>query len=164
MLDYRARYLSTTGVFYTPNDETARNSMEKSFAILTNNEEFSSLPVEILGRKISIVKEADDTIWFEFDKLCAVPRSQQDYLEIAAKYKTVFISNITPISSHANDRINLFIRMIDIFYDYHTKVIISSAVGIADIYREGNMLTDYKRTHSRLLEMQSAAYLAKTEL
>lgn len=163
-LDYRARYLKTTGVFYSPNDEASRNSMEKSFAILSNNEEFSLKPIEIHGRKIQIIKEADDVIWFEFDKICGVPRSQQDYLAIAAQYKTVFISNVAPISSHATDRINLFIRMIDIFYDYHTKVIISSAVDVVDIYREGNMLSDYKRTHSRLLEMQSDAYLARTEV
>lgn len=154
-LDYRARYLSTTCVFYIPNDEASRLGMEQAFSILTNHEEFSSEPIEICGRKIEIIKEAEDTIWFEFDKLCAIPRNQEDYLAIAAKYKTVLISNIIPLSAHANDRINLFIRMIDIFYDAHTKVIISSAVNIADIYTEGNMLADYKRTHSRLLEMQS---------
>lgn len=160
-LDYRAKFLSTTGVFYTPNDNVAKDSMEKSFSILTNNEDYSMQPIMICGREIQIVKEAEDTIWFEFDKLCSIPRSQQDYLAIAAQYKTVLISNVLPIAEHANDRINLFIRMIDVFYDAHIKVIISSSVPIKDIYRDGKMLMDFKRTHSRLLEMQSDTYLAR---
>ena len=51
--------------------------------------------------------------------------------------------------------------MIDIFYDAHVKLIFSSAVPIADIYHEGIMAADFKRTHSRLQEMQSENWLAK---
>jgi len=158
-LDYRANYLRQSGVFYSPNDAAAHHNMEKSFLILSNDEEWTAYPIEVCGRNIEIIKKTDDVIWFEFDKLCAVPRSQQDYLAIAAQYKTVFISNITAIPLHANNKINLFIRMIDIFYDNRTRVIVSSAVSIPDIYREGNMVSDFKRTHSRLLEMQSYAYI-----
>ena len=97
------------------------------------------------------------------DKICAVPRSQQDYMAIAEQYKQ-FLSVIFIPSHHMQmTGLNLFIRMIDVFYDYHVRVIISSAVPINEIYREGNMASDFKRTHSRLLEMQSDAYLARTE-
>jgi cell division protein ZapE len=158
-MDYRANYLRRAGVFHTPNDAAARESMEKSFAMLTHHEEANASPIEICGRMIPIIKQADDVIWFDFDVLCNVPRSQQDYLALAEQYKTVFISHVAAIPLHANDRINLFIRMIDVFYDAHVRVIISSAVPADEIYREGSMASDFKRTHSRLLEMQSEEYL-----
>jgi cell division protein ZapE len=161
--DYRANYLKRTGVFFTPDDVVAKESMEKTFAMLTHHEEVNSQPIEIYGRFISIIKQAEEVIWFDFNTLCAVPRSQQDYLVIAERYKTVFISHLSAIPAHANDRINLFIRMIDVFYDAHVRIIISSSVPLNDLYREGNMVNDFKRTHSRLLEMQSDAYLTKTD-
>lgn len=157
-IDYRVRHLRSAGVFYMPNDEAARRNMEKSFSVLTNGIEADNQPIELCGRFIQIVKQAGDTIWFEFNKICAVPRSQQDYLAIAEIYKTVFISNIPHITSDQNNAINLFIRMVDVFYDQRVKLIISAEVIIDDIYNEGYMATDFKRTRSRLCEMQTEQY------
>src|SRR5204862_3900231 len=102
------------GVFYTPLDETAEENMAKSFQLLTENLPISTTPILICHRLIPIVKQADRTIWFEFNVICNVPRSQRDYLEIAEKYQTVFISNIPQILATEKNTINLFIRMIDI--------------------------------------------------
>lgn len=159
--DYRANYLSGAGVFYLANDETANIKMQETFLILSNNEKANTGSVEICERLIPVIREANETIWFDFDKICTPPRSQRDYLEIASKYKTVFISNVTPIPAHANDRINLLIRMIDVFYDAHIRLILSSSHPLSEIYPEGYMAEDFRRTRSRLLEMQSEEYLAR---
>ncbi|MBX3709105.1 MAG: AFG1 family ATPase [Gammaproteobacteria bacterium] len=153
--DYRSRIVKNTGVFFTPNDTLATERMESNFSILSNGALVKNNPIKILGRSIQIVKQAGDAIWFNFDAICTVPRSQQDYLEIARKYNTIFISNIPTIPPEAKNQINLFIRMIDIFYDSRKRLVISSEVAIDEIYQRGDFYSDFIRTRSRLLEMQS---------
>lgn len=156
--DYRLRHLKDAGVFYTPNDEIATENMEKSFNALTNGMVENADPIEIYGRTICIKKQAGNTIWFDFDAICAVPRSQHDYLAIAQKYDTVFISDVPFIHSQAKDRIALFIRMIDVFYDARVRLVLSAETLAENIYSHGHMMFEFKRTLSRLLEMQSEAY------
>lgn len=162
-IDYRLQHLKNTAAFFTPNDSHAKNKMEEIFSMLTDTEEVSYLPVNINDRSIAIVKEAHDIIWFNFNVLCFAPRSQHDYLVIAEKYSTVLVSDVTQISADEKNLIALFIRMIDIFYDMHVRLIFSAEVSIEQIYTEGYLLTDFKRTRSRLIEMQSEKYLISRE-
>lgn len=159
-IDYRLRYLQAAGVFYMPSDDVAHQKMETSFATLTQGQDISYDPLLIHGRSIIVEKQTDDVVWFDFDVICSVPRSQLDYLSIADQFKIIFLSNIPSIPSHAKDRISLFIRLIDVLYDARIRLIFSSAVSIPDIYKEGYLLNDFMRTRSRLLEMQSEAYYA----
>ncbi|SRR5579883_248881 len=157
--DYRLRHLSAAGVFYTPNDDLAQEEMEKCFAALTDGELMSVTPIEINNRSITIKKQAGGVIWFDFNNICNVPRSQHDYLVIAQQYHTVFISDVPVISS--KNIISLFIRLIDVLYDARIRVVISSAAAVEEIYSQGDMMVEYIRTRSRLLEMQSEAYFSK---
>jgi len=158
--DYRMRHLKEAGVFYTPLNDAARNNMEKSFNALTQGREIKTGVVIINGREIPIHKRAGDVIWFEFSALCTVPRSQNDYLEIAQQYRTVFISNVPVISEKEKDMICLFISMVDVFYDARVKLVISAEEPIDQLYNRGYMILEYTRTHSRLAEMQSSDYFA----
>lgn len=162
-IDYRLRHLKEAGVFYTPLDETAQKNMEKSFDVLSLGKKIITDPIEICGRLIPIKKRTEDIIWFEFDVICRVPRSQKDYLEIAKKYRTVFISDIPLIESNAKDMICLFISLVDVFYDAGVRLVISAAEPVEQIYNRGYMILEYTRTHSRLLEMQSMDYFAGEE-
>lgn len=158
--DYRLLHAKNSGFFYTPNNEAAIQKMEVHFRHYAQGLPVSCHPVEICGRMIPINKQAGEVIWFDFDKLCAVPRSQHDYLEIAHRYTTVFISNIPKISS--NNIINLFIRLVDVFYDSRIRLIFSAAFPINEIYTQGYMLADYARVRSRLQEMQAENYLVRS--
>jgi cell division protein ZapE len=163
-IDYRLRHLKEAGVFYTPLDESAKENMEKTFLVLSDGKPASTDPIEIYGRKIQIKKQAGDIIWFKFSEICSVPRSQKDYLNIAEKYKTVFISDIPVIEPNAKDKICLFISMVDVFYDAGVRLVISSAEPVSEIYSKGYMISEFTRTNSRLLEMQSLDYFAGEEL
>ncbi|TAK75386.1 MAG: cell division protein ZapE [Gammaproteobacteria bacterium] len=158
-IDYRLRHLRRAGVFYRSQDELAQEKMEKSFAILANGEVIPENTVEINGRSIVVKKQANDVIWFDFNSICNIPRSQHDYLAIAKKYHTVFISDVPMISAKEKDIISLFIRLVDVLYDARVRVVMSSVELVEKIYQEGHMIFDYARTRSRLLEMQSEAYL-----
>lgn len=157
-IDYRLRHLKEAGVFYTPLDQTAQRNMEKSFALLSPGKQIEETPILIYGRPIKVKKRTHDIIWFDFVDICNVPRSQKDYLAIAEQYRIVFISNIPVFSAHAKDIICLFISLVDVFYDARVKLVISAAEPIAQLYNQYYAMSDYRRTHSRLLEMQSTDY------
>ncbi len=162
-VDYRLRHLKEAGVFYTPLGKTADENMEKTFNILSVDSPVSKSPVLINDRWIKVKKESGDNIWFDFKEICTVPRSQNDYLVIAAKYRTVFISDIPLISPEEKDTICLFVCLVDVLYDARVKLVISAAEPVAEIYSRGFMVLEYTRTHSRLLEMQSTDYFMGEE-
>lgn len=157
-IDYRLRHLKDAGVFHAPNNDETHATMEKSFSILAQGKISDNHPIEICGRLIPIKKQANNIVWFDFNVICGVPRSQLDYLAIAEKYKTVFISGIPVIPPNARDTISLFIRLVDVFYDMRVRLVCSAATSVSEIYSEGYMLSDYTRTRSRLSEMQSEDY------
>lgn len=160
-VDYRLRHLKHVGVFYIPNDETAQDNMEKSFALLSNNESVHSEAIELFGREIPIIKQAGSIIWFDFKVICGVPRSQEDYLALAKKYSTIFVSDVPILSPQARDKISLFIKLVDVLYDARVRLVLSAEAGLDKIYSQGRLHFEYTRTHSRLLEMQSEDYFLK---
>lgn len=162
-VDYRLRHLQEAGVFYTPLGKTADDNMEKTFNILAKGQSFLTGSVLINDRPIKVKKQTDDLIWFDFKDICTVPRSQNDYLVIAEKYQTVFISDIPIIPPEEKDTICLFVCLIDVLYDARIKLVISAAEPVAEIYSKGFMVLEYTRTHSRLLEMQSKDYFMGEE-
>jgi cell division protein ZapE len=52
-----------------------------------------------------------------------------------------------------------FIWLIDVLYDHKIKLIISAEVPAADLYTAGQITSEFSRTVSRLIEMQSRDYL-----
>jgi cell division protein ZapE len=158
-VDYRLRHLRQAGIFYIPNDDIALIKMEKNFAVLAkNNAIIKTEPIEVCHRKIAIKKAAEDIVWFDFNIICSIPRSQHDYLEIAKRYKTVFISDIPIIPERRNDQISLFIRLVDVFYDAKVRLVLSAEARIENLYTSGKLTFEFARTCSRLIEMQSEEY------
>jgi cell division protein ZapE len=159
-VDYRLRHLQQAGVFYTPLNKFAAQSMETTFDNLTRGKTISKTPVIINERPIKIYKQAGDVIWFDFKDICTVPRSQHDYLTISKLYRTVLISDIPVIKENERDTICLFISLVDVLYDARVRIVISAAEPVDQLYNRGYMIMEYTRTNSRLLEMQSLDYFA----
>ena len=158
--DYRLRHLQEAGVFYTPLGPAADEKMQKTFEVLTVGAPIETSPITVHGRLIKITKQAKGVIWFDFKEICSIPRSQHDYLEIASRYKTVFVSDIPVIPENACDTIRLFINLIDVIYDARVKLVISAAESVPELYARGSMILEYARTNSRLIEMQSHDYFS----
>ncbi len=114
--------------------------------------------VSIQQRTIPFIRRAGKAIWFEFDVICNLPRSQLDYLEIVAQFDTIFLSHLPAIGENDSARAVLFIRFVDVLYDAGIRLIVLAEVPLEMIYLKGPMLNMFERTLSRLREMQSADY------
>ena len=158
--DFRLRALVQAEIYHYPLDAEALSSLQGSFVALAAApiEEGGSLRIE--GRDIKTQKLSVGMVWFDFADLCEGPRSQNDYIELATLYHTVFVSNIPILDVHKEDAARRFISLVDEFYDRGVKLIVSAAAPIHDLYKGKRLSFEFERTQSRLLEMQSKDYLA----
>src|SRR3990167_7439808 len=92
--DYRFQHLEKAGVFYTPLNAESLHNMEQSFKHFSHHETVTTQPLDLMDRKVKVVKRTDSTVWFGFKELCESNRSQEDYLAIAHQFHTVLISDI----------------------------------------------------------------------
>jgi cell division protein ZapE len=99
-------------------------------------------------------------VWFEFKDICEGPRSQNDYIELARLYHTVFISNVPEFTRANENAARRFIMLIDEFYDRNVNVVVSAAAAPGSLYHGERLQLEFLRAASRLIEMQTQRYLA----
>lgn len=159
--DYRLRSLSQAKLYLVPNDAGSSKELASHFSKLTQDRGLNNPDSQllILDRSISTRCMSGDVVWFDFDALCAGPRSAFDYVEIAKLFHTVLISNIPQMSDATDDVARRFVSLIDELYDRRVKLIVSAAVSIESLYSGKGLAFAFERTTSRLLEMQSHEYL-----
>jgi cell division protein ZapE len=117
--------------------------------------------LEIEARRIHALRRAGRVIWFDFQTLCAGPRSQNDYLELAAQFDTVFLSGVPRMSAGMSSEARRFTWLVDVLYDHKVKLVISAECAATELYTEGVLANEFHRTVSRLTEMQSQDYLSQ---
>lgn len=157
-VDYRQKTLEKLDTYLTPADEHSQNLLTQAFENLaeTSDEE----PVlEIESRRINAVRRAGSVVWFDFSNLCGGPRSQNDYLEIASQFQTVILSDVPQMGAGMASEARRFTWLVDVFYDYGVKLIVSAQVAPEALYVQGAMAHEFLRTVSRLVEMQTRKYL-----
>jgi len=76
----------------------------------------------------------------------------------------VFVSAVPVLDDGSNDPARRFIALVDEFYDRSVKLVLSAAAAPAMLYRGERLAFEYERTRSRLVEMQTRAYLARPHL
>jgi len=157
--DYRQRTLEALQMYHAPLGEQADAAMEQAFnALAESHDEDPVLHIE--SRQIHALRKAGGLVWFDFKTLCGGPRSQNDYLEIASRFHTVFLSNVPHMPVRMASEARRFTWLVDVLYDRRVKLIMSAAVPPEELYTEGPMSHEFPRTVSRLNEMQSREFLA----
>ncbi|MDP3561290.1 MAG: cell division protein ZapE [Legionellaceae bacterium] len=156
--DYRVGRGPLSQAYLYPLDENANASLNAQFKSIDPNETEGG-ELYIQNRLINVIKSSEHAVWFSFDVICNLPRCQLDYLEIANRFDTIFVSNIPILTEKDTVKVILFIHFIDVLYDRGIRLVISAAVPAKQLYQSGEMLSTFARTLSRLEEMQSLDYL-----
>lgn len=158
-IDYRRRDLVQDDVFLVPTNAVNLGVLEQTFKRIAGGEGHSR-PIEAEGREIPVVTRAPGVIWFDFATLCGGPRSQNDYLALADRHHTLFLSGVPRMNRDMSSEARRFTWLIDVLYDFHVKLIISADCMAEELYLLGPQATEFTRTVSRLIEMRSMEYLA----
>jgi len=158
--DYRVGRAPLLHAYLHPLNTQTEQAMEAQFALLATEVQEQGV-IQVQNRDIPYIKCDLKSIWFAFDVLCNRPRSQLDYLEIADRFDTIFVSGIPSLTANHTLQAIMLIHFIDVMYDRGINIIISAAVPVEELYVEGEMKETFKRTLSRLIEMQSVDYLSR---
>jgi cell division protein ZapE len=160
-LDYRRLRMSGLDIYITPPGLEADAKMDAAWARLTDQKSGQTMTLRFLGRKLIVPQAAKGVARFSFDDLCAKPLAAPDYLQIARHFHTVLIDNIPQLNSTMRNEARRFILLIDTLYDEGTKLICSAAAPPDRLYTDGDGAEAFRRTASRLVEMQSDEYLKR---
>ncbi len=166
-VDYRLQRLGGMATWYTPNGPEATAQVREAFFRLTDYapEDAAHVPSAELdvggGRKLHVPKSLKGVAVFSFKRLCGGPRGAADFLAIARTYHTVIVVGIPVMGPDDRNEAARFVTLIDAFYENGTILLATADADPIDLYQAGDGAFEFERTVSRLMEMQSADYLAK---
>jgi cell division protein ZapE len=156
--DYRRLALAQVQAYHQPLNDSSERALQDAFDRLAEPGD-ASTELLIENRVIHARRRAGGVVWFDFDALCAGPRSQNDYLEIAVRFHTVLLSEVPMMSPAMASEARRFVWLIDVLYDQKVKLIMTAACPPEQLYTQGAMSAEFHRTVSRIVEMQSRDYL-----
>ena len=170
-VDYRLERLGGADTWYVPNGPEATTAVREVFFRLTDYspDDSANVPTADLdlggARLLHVPKSLKGVAVFSFRRLCGEARGAADYLSIARHYHTVILVGIPRLDADQRNEAARFVTLIDALYEHKVKLIASAEAEPGELYAKGANDTgggrfEFDRTISRLMEMQSADYLA----
>jgi cell division protein ZapE len=165
-VDYRLERLGGMPTYHTPNGAATTAALREAFFRLTDYppEDSANVPEEMLnvpgGRTLRAPKSLKGVGVFSFRKLCGEARGAADYLAIARHFHTVVLVGVPQLGPEKRNEAARFVALIDALYEYKVKLLIGADALPQDLYPAGDGSFEFERTVSRLMEMQSADYMA----
>jgi cell division protein ZapE len=161
--DFRMEKLASVKMWLTPANAEAEAALDRAWTLMTGGAPCEPRDIAIKGRLLHVPCSAHGVARFSFADLCEQPLAAPDYLRLARDYHTLMIDHIPVMDYDDRDAAKRFIALIDTLYDNGVKLMASSDSDQLSLYRanDGFEANEFKRTSSRLIEMNSDSYLAR---
>jgi len=143
----------------------------------------SSDPVIVGRRSLQVVHRSQSAIWCRFADLCEQPFSALDFIELCDHFSAILISEVPRLGSEQregriargtedaaarveagdrelpklaarDDAVRRFIALVDECYDRQVPLYLQAQVPMDQLYTQGYLSFAFRRTLSRLREMQ----------
>jgi cell division protein ZapE len=157
--DYRLLQMERDPLFMMSADAATEGHMKSLFQRLTAGMHAEVNSIQVRKIDMPVRCAAREVVWFDFDELCGGHHDQSDYLDIAHRYPTVFVSGIPIMTADNGAEARRFSWLIDVLYDNHVKLVASFEVAPDALYGAGRHDSEAQRISSRLTEMQTRQYL-----
>lgn len=159
-------------------------ALAAAFAQQLGDEEQAHSEALLLGhRHIKVVQRSQQLLWCRYEDLCEQPLAALDFIELCDRFSQVFLSEVPqltgsgqqaaiargtedgvtqvaagdrqlPALSHQDDGVRRFIALVDECYDRGIPLYLDAAVPLNQLYSQGTLAFPFRRTLSRLQEMQ----------
>ncbi len=159
--NYEQFYLTDDGktkmnsFFQYPLGRVSNIALQRFFNKYAKTEKISSESLQINGRILGNIARTESIVWFDFKDLCSDYRSKSDYIILSEMFNTILISNIPRLTNDRLSSAKRFIWLIDVLYDKKIRLIVSAQVSPDELNDCALLESEFKRTASRLIEMQS---------
>lgn len=156
---------------------------EAVFASLSGTLTVQDTPLLLGGRKLKTVRYSEAALWVRFSDLCEQPFAAADFMALCDRFPAILLTGVPELSapqreakiargtedgaelvvaggrqlpslSVHDDSVRRFIALVDECYDRGVPLFVEAAVPLDALYREGYLEFPFRRTLSRLREMQ----------
>ena len=158
--DHRQNTSNNNMCYFHPLNEATFDKIEHLWRVISKNNS-SPLVLKNKKREIYIPFHTGGIARADFCDLCKKALGPGDYLLIAKKFNILMITNVPKLGKDSNNEAKRFITLVDTLYENKTKLIISSDSEPEELYQDGAGSFEFKRTASRLKEMQSESWGVK---
>ena len=162
--DHRRERLRTLPTWHVPADPAAAAALDQAFADLSAHATPKAERLRVLGHILPIPVAAGGVARFDFAALCQQALGAGDYGALATHYQALVLDDVPQLSPDNHDAARRFITLVDELYEHRVKLVASAAAPPDSLYEEGRGAEAFRRTASRLVEMQSQDYLALPHL
>lgn len=157
--------------------------LAQSFSQLSAGRTSSDQPLQLGHRQLGVIRHSERVVWCRFADLCEQPLAALDFIALCDRFSAILLSQVPNLSSpqreakiargtedgvervQAGDRqlpalsikddsVRRFIALVDECYDRRVPLYIEAQVPLAELYCEGYLSFAFRRTLSRLQEMQ----------
>ncbi len=156
--DYRSIAVPDQDVYYfTPLNVDTDDKVEALFSEFAGDAVPQEETLKVKGRDIQAMA-ANDVVRFTFAEICERPYGAEDYISIAQKYDSIFLTQIPRLGYDRRNEAKRLILFIDCLYEAKCRLVVSAENPIEKLYVGHDHAFEFDRTMSRLMEMQSIGY------
>ncbi|MHC8407788.1 cell division protein ZapE [Pseudomonas sp. TMB3-21] len=159
------------------------SALSEVFNTLTVGEQVSRSPISVGHRSLAVVQASPTVLWCRYADLCEQPFAAMDFMTLCDRFKAILLSDVPNLSAQqregriargtedgvervaAGDRhlpqlsvhddgVRRFIALVDECYDRKVPLYLEAQVPMESLYTEGYLAFPFRRTLSRLQEMQ----------
>ncbi len=162
--DYRRDRIKGMTVYHQPLGAAADTALDEAFAQLTDGAAGSATTLAVQGRQLEVPQAVKGVARFRFADLCERALGAADYIATATHFHTIIIGEIPRLTPEQRNEARRFMTLIDALYEHKTNLICAAVDAPDRLYVAGDGAREFRRTASRLIEMQSITYLARPHL
>ncbi|PRA56882.1 MULTISPECIES: cell division protein ZapE [Pseudomonas] len=158
-------------------------AIAQAFAELTEGQPVSSEPLAIGYRTVQVIHASEHVLWCRYADLCEQPFAAMDFMALCDRLRAILLSEVPCLSAsqrpgriargtedasaqvEAGDRelpqlsvhddsVRRFIALVDECYDRKVPLYLEAQVPMDELYTQGYLEFAFRRTLSRLKEMQ----------
>ena len=163
-VDYRRERLRDMTLYHAPLGAVASAALDAAFAELSDGADGAPCTLKVRRRKLRIPRAACGVADVPFAELCEKPLGAADYLVLAGAFHTLILRDVPLLPRERRNEARRLVTLIDVLYENKVGLVVSAAGPPDALYPEGHGADTFQRAVSRLLEMQSAGYLAQTQV
>ena len=152
-IDYRRQTLNQSKTYFTPINKETSEEFYKLFNRFIDETHLTSVKIKSKSREIVFDKCSANILLTEFNKICDDYLSHEDYINIAKKFKLIFLKNVPELNDQNKDSCRRFISLIDMLYENNCSIVILASKPISTLNTVKSLNAEFKRTASRLYEM-----------
>lgn len=141
-----------------PKSEASSKELARIESKICKKEELSYSSIEVFGRELIFKQTHNNVLVTDFSELFERDLGYGDYVEISKKFEIIILSSVRAISRDENNIATRFINFIDNAYFNRVLLFIEIDCSPEEIYMSGSKKSEFKRTISRLNEMNSRDY------